>query len=166
MGNLITCVRIGVHGSNLTHGQQYEVVEENTERRQVRIRSNRGRLRWFPRLCFDLIPPLVSWQFDEKIEDEVEQEWAPNVSFLLSDGRRRWSILATPQFLTMMFEPPMPHPGFWASNLIVVRSYAPEVVDQALRHLDEEGELINASELIEPVEEDQTQGSSSVSAGD
>lgn len=155
MAKVVTCVRLCGFIENLTRGQQYEVVEEDRERQQVRVRNDKGRLRWFPQLYFDLIPALVSWQFSAAIEDEIEQPWCPDVSFTLSDGTRRGCTVATPQFLTLVLEPPMPQPAFWASELIIVRSYATEAVDQALRHLDEKGVLIQASTLIEPVEEDE-----------
>ena len=150
---LVTCVRVKGHDRNLTHGQQYEVVEEDEGKDEdkdlVRVRLPDGRLRRFPRLCFDLVPALVAWKFDDEIEDEVHQGWCPEVTFTLTDGTRRWCVLATPQFLIRYLGPPLPQPRFWASNLIVVRSYADEAVEEALRHLDEQGELIVASKLIE-----------------
>ena len=69
-------------------GQQYEVVEENEDKDLVRVRLPDGRLRRFPRLCFDLVPALVAWKFDTEIEDEVHQSWCPEVTFTLSDGTR------------------------------------------------------------------------------
>lgn len=152
---LVTCVRVGVHSYNLTYGQQYDLIEEDEDKLLVRIRLPNGRLRRFPRLCFDLIPALVKWEFASKIEDELNQGWLPEVHFTLSDGTVRWCILTTPQWLAHCLEPPMPHPGFWASNLIVVRNYAREVVEAALRDLDEQGELIAASKLIEPFSEEE-----------
>ena len=146
---LVTCVRVKGHDRNLTHGQQYEVVEEDEDKDLVRIRLPDGRLRRFPRLCFDLVPALVAWRFDDEIEGEVHQGWCPEVTFTLTDGTRRWCILATTQFLIQYLGPPLPQPGFWASNLVVVGGYTTKAVEDALRHLDEQGELIAASKLIE-----------------
>ena len=131
------------------HGHQYEVVEEDENKDLVRVRLPDGRLRRFPRLCFDLVPALITWKFDCGMEDEVHQAWCPEVIFTLTDGTRWWCILATPQFLIQYLGPPLPQPGFWASNLVVVRCYTTEAVEEALRHLDEQGELITASKLIE-----------------
>lgn len=146
---LVTCVRLRGHGHNLAVGQSYEVVEEDEDKDLVRIRLPDGRMRRFPRLCFDLVPALVGWKFDDEIKDEVHQPWCPEVTFTLTDGTRRRCILATPQFLIQYLEPPLAQPGFWASNLVVVRNYTVGVVGEALRALDEQGELIAASKLIE-----------------
>ena len=70
-------------------------------------------------------------------------------------GQGEWCILAMPQFLIQYLEPPLPQPGFWASNLIAVRSYTPKIVEKALRYLDEQGELIAASKLIEVSESEE-----------
>lgn len=159
----VTCVRVRGHDRNLTHGQQYEVIEEDKDKELVRVRLPDGRLRRFPRHCFDFIPALISWKFDDEIEDEIHQAWCPEVTITLTDGASRWCILATPQFLIQHLGSPLPQPGFWASNLVVVRSYTAEAVEEALRHLDERGELIAASKLIEAYDSEETEASMALS---
>lgn len=150
---VVTCVCVNVYGDDLIRGQKYEVVEENLERCQVRVKGGNGRLRWFPSKCFDFdnqpVLTLTEWQFDVEIDGD-NQTWMPEIKVALSDGSQRFCIVTTPQTIAHLLVGPMPY--FWDSHLIVVPSYAPEIVDKALRDLDVQDNLLEASYSIEPGE--------------
>lgn len=143
----ITCVCVGVFAGALTRGSRYEVLEEDPVKRQVKVRGDNQRHRWYPAYCFDLegnpAPTLVSWQFDTSVEDEKNDN--VDVSFTLSDGTCRWSLFITPDNLNRLLSQPYSTPGLWASHLVVVKLLSPTVVEAMLRHLDENGDLIPAS---------------------
>ena len=147
MGRLITCIRAGVYPDALARGRKYELLATSEDGRTVRVRGDNGRTRWYSTTCFDLAsgpaPVLVSWQFDERVENALDD--LIHLSFVLDDGTRRWCTAVTPACLTRLLEQPYAEPGMHLPHTIVVRSLAAEVVEQALRALDQQGELIAAS---------------------
>ena len=154
---VVTCVCVNVYRDDLMRGQKYEVVEENLERCQVRVKGGNGRLRWFPSKCFDFgnqpVLTLTDWQFDIEI-DGNSQAWIPEIKVAFSDGSQRFCLVATPQTIVHLLVGLTPY--FWDSHLIIVPNYAPEIVDKALRDLDAQGNLLEASysiELSEPQDE-------------
>lgn len=155
---MVTCISVGVYQDNLTRGKQYALTEENGERHQVHIKGDQGRLRWFPSFCFDFennpVSHLVSWQFDNDIESDA-QTWMPEALLALSDGSRRFCLLATPQTLAHLVSSPGSY--FSSHHLVVVCSYDFNTVDKALHHLDASGCLAETSLLI--VDEDVLEGS-------
>ena len=150
---IIACTRVGVYEDNLTRGQCYEVMEEEVEKRQVRVKDNKGRLRWFPTSCFDFenqpVLTLAGWQFDDEIEGD-RQTWIAEIRITLNDGSLKFCIVATPQTIAHLLVGSVPY--FWDSHLVVVPSYAPEIVEKALRDLDAQGNLLRASYSIESSE--------------
>ncbi len=157
MGQMITCTRASTYPSALTRGKAYELLAEDADKGKVRIRGDNGRTRWYPASYFDLegrpVPMLTGWKFDDPIDDDDEATSWVEVSFNLSDGTRRWSMLFTPDRLKRGLEQPnIDPPGFHAPHLIVVRSLDPADVDRTLRYLDEQHELLEASLPIGPSE--------------
>lgn len=154
MDREITCTSIGMYRGALTRGRKYAIWAEDPRKRQVKIRGDNGRTRWFPMGCFDLeggeVPVLVKWQFDEEVQDEMS-DWV-DVSFELSDGDRRWCSLVTPHRLIEYFEQPDAGSGLHCANLIVVPVLTIDRVDRVLHDLDDQGELIEASLSLKSVE--------------
>ena len=148
----VTCISIGMYGDALTRGRKYETLAEDEEKRQIHIRGDNGRHRWFPASHFDRegghVPVMVRGQFDEPIEDEVGG-WV-EVSFTLDDGSERWCILATPLSLTDYLKRNSDDPGLWCPHIMVVRKLTVQEVGRMLHHLDQQGELIQASLPLHP----------------
>jgi hypothetical protein len=149
-GDFITCKNIGSYSEALSKGKKYEIIEE--EKEKVRIMGDNGRTRWYSKYCFDLegntVPVLIQWKFDDFVEENDIGEdfnWI-EISFKLSDGTERWSILYTPERLLTSFKRPnLDPPGLHISHLIIVRSYRKDDVDRILKYLDDNDELISAS---------------------
>jgi hypothetical protein len=91
MARMITCASVGVYEAALTRGREYLVLDEAPDRRQIKIRADNCRSRWFPAVHFagtgEATPTLQSWQIDDPVPDPKDA-WG-EVSFTLSDGARR-----------------------------------------------------------------------------
>ncbi|MGE5370594.1 MAG: hypothetical protein ACM3QZ_01260 [Solirubrobacterales bacterium] len=147
-----TCRTAGVYSEALVRGNTYEILDEDQEKGQVKVKGENGRTRWFSAGCFDFeckpVPALVDWTFDDHVsedDDGTDPNWI-EVSFDLSDGSRRWCILYTPErLLSSLGRPDLDPPGLHIPHMIIVRSYRREDVERTLRYLDEEDRLIGAS---------------------
>ena len=148
MAQPITCTSAGIYA--LTRGQQYELLADDEQKEQVKVRADNGRIRWFPAYQFDLsggkVPVLASWRFDDPIIDELNgrdeiNNWV-DVVIDLDDGTKRWCQMATPEYLKQLLGPRPDEPMVYARNLIVVRNLARATVEQVLRYLGQQGELI------------------------
>jgi hypothetical protein len=87
-----TCVGEAGYGEALTYSRKYEILAVDEEKRQVKIKGNNGRVRWFHIGCFDLTGSEVAVLVGIKIRDELEPEpsgWV-EVDLELSDGQKRW----------------------------------------------------------------------------
>ncbi|HST03591.1 MAG TPA: hypothetical protein VLQ48_02525, partial [Chloroflexia bacterium] len=139
--------------SALTKGKQYELLAERDD--NVSVRGDNELIRWYPSLCFDLegnpAPRLSRWKFDDP-PDKLP-EMLIDVQMQFDDGAYRWSIIATPTSLKNLLEERDMEPGFWASHMIVVRSLNPADISLTLSDLDRQGDLLDASRLLEYEEE-------------
>ncbi|MEM8535269.1 MAG: hypothetical protein AAGF95_30810 [Chloroflexota bacterium] len=151
MSQTITCLSISVYREHLTRGKQYLLLDMDDHKRQVKIRADNQRVRWFPRGLFEIkggvAPTLVTWQFDDAVEDSTHD--AVEVSFVLSDGQRRWCWFMTPSYLQELLDKPQAEPGIWLANIVVVRDLSSDCVDTMLKQLDQQGELEFASMALQ-----------------
>ena len=153
-----TCVAIGPYDDALTYGARYPVLAANDEgdRPKLKIRNDLGRVRWYPRSCFDLTgasaPQLATVRFldapDETSENVIE------VEFLVSTGEWRWCLFTCPEALphygdvipgTTTRLHAMPH-------LIVLTELTAERIRQALQFLLEQGRLLEHTRSFMPSE--------------
>ena len=148
----ITCKRVGCYEDALTRGKKYKVVDENVSNENVKIIGDNGRTRWYSSNMFDLdgniVPVLVDWRYDDQVDqDDNGEDWNwIEISFTLSDGANRWSILYTPErLLSNLKRDNIDPPGLHIPHLIIVRSYRKEDISRVLKYLDDEDELIEAS---------------------
>lgn len=155
----IICKDICNYEGMITRGKGYKALEMDDNQKIVRIWTDNGRKRWFPYYCFELdgkdVPVLMDWKFDDEVtEDTNESNWI-EISFTLSDGTTRWSILYTPERLTnALMEANIDPPGIHIQHMIVVRSYEKKDISRVLKYLDDHDELISASRLLSPMAED------------
>ncbi|MGU3501520.1 hypothetical protein [Mycobacterium sp. C31M] len=54
-GSIVTCVSVGAYEGGLSRGSGYTILGHDVVKRQVRVRGDGGRTRWFPIYCFDVI---------------------------------------------------------------------------------------------------------------
>jgi hypothetical protein len=65
------CARVSVYQDALTRGNRYHVLAHDNAKRQVRVKGDNGRTRWFPVDCFDqsssAVPTLSGYLIDDPI---------------------------------------------------------------------------------------------------
>jgi len=165
---IATCQCVSVFGNALTRGKQYSVLAVDEEKRQVRVRGDNGRIRWFPAYCFTLdatkVPILVDYWLDPV---DTPHDFPIDVTVQLSDGQERWCVFATPTALVrcgdciegtdLVFR-------YHNRHLIVASRLSHDLIGRMLRHIDSQGRLAectlpcgDADEGAEvPVDEDPT----------
>ena len=144
----ITCRSIGTYGKSVTKGDSYEVLNEKDD--LYRINGDNGKRIWINKLYFVegvvKIPILTSWKFD----DDIIMYDFIDVTFTLSDGSKRWSIITTPEKLANHFKKEnLDPPGLNIHHLIILRSLNIEDVDRTFKNLDQQDELMEASNALE-----------------
>lgn len=88
-------------------------------------------------------PRLHSWEFEPGPFDPVAGN--VDVHLTLDDGQRRWCLFATPANLSGLLTQPAAEPAFQSAHLVVVARLSPEAVESALRYLEAEDRLLEAS---------------------
>jgi hypothetical protein len=144
----VVCTSESVYAGALTRGGTYEVAEVDDGARQLRVRDDRGRLRWYPTYCFategEVVALLASYVVDDPIEDPTA-DWV-EVTVTLTDGGRRWCAFTTPAHVAQRGEQ-LEADGrsfrafFAVPHAIVVTRLSTGVIEATLRQLDREGLL-------------------------
>lgn len=151
-----TCVAIGPYADALTYGARYNVLAATDKggRPQLKIRDDRGRVRWYPRGCFDLTGAPAPQIATVRLSDTLEQaaHSGIEVEILLSTGEWRWCVFTSPEAL--------PHfgdliPGtatrlHATPHLIVLTELTAERIHQALQFLLEQGRLLDHTRAFSP----------------
>lgn len=151
-----TCVAIGPYDDALTYGARYPVLAANDEgdRPELKIRNDLGRVRWYPRSCFDLTGAPAPQIATVRIVDALDEaSRSPvEVEILLSPGEWRWCVFSCPEALphfgdlipgTATRLHAMPH-------LIVLSELTEERIHQALQFLLEQGRLLDHTRAFSP----------------
>lgn len=151
MSKIVTCISIGAYEKALTRGVYYEALDEDVIKKQVKIRGDNGRIRWYPAILFNLqgeaAPVILDWKFNPVVEYDVD-DWV-EVDIYLTDGTRRWCSFVTPTHLQERLSLPNSQPGFWLRYTFVISSITPDRIDAMLKFIDQQGELIEASHPYE-----------------
>ncbi len=150
---VITCRNATSYTEMLTRGKKYMVLDIDHNKSCVKIVGDNGKTRLFPLGSFDLdgndVPMLVSWSFDDNIE-EVKREdfltWV-EVTIEMSNGTKRWCKLLTAELISKILSLPSNF-GIYYPNMIIVKSFNYNDVDSMLKEMDENDELIGASQII------------------
>jgi hypothetical protein len=152
-----TCVGEAGYGAALTYSRKYEILALDEEKRQVKIKSDNGRVRWFPMGWFDLTGAEVAVLVSITIWDNLEPEangWV-EVELALSDGQKRWCWFVTPNLLLKAgdsVEGTNIQALYGVPHLIVVNEVTAEIISQVLHHIEKRGELLKCTELFSSVE--------------
>ncbi len=152
-----TCISEAGYGVALTYSRKYEILVRDEDKRQVKVKGDNGRARWFPMGCFDLtgseIPVLTTITIRDDLEPEPSS-WV-EVDLELSDGQKRWCWFATPKLLLKAgdrIEGTSIRALYGVPHLIVVNEVTAEIISQVLHHIEKQGELLKCTELFSPVE--------------
>lgn len=142
----LRCKQISVYQGALTRGKQYLEIARDEGAQQVRIEDDRGRKRWYPMYCFDNgiepLPMLVDYQLEDQT-DTIENSFI-EVTVTLSNGERRWCIVATPAALVGCGDwIPETQIRFHYRNrhMLVLEKLSEDLIGRVLRHIDTQGEL-------------------------
>lgn len=146
----VTCTDGASYPDALTLGLRYQLLDQDEEKGLLRVLGDNGKTRWFPEALFDLeggdAVTLSSWQFDSEDFDP----WNGNVevNLVLGDGRRRWSLVATPSCLTEWLSKEGGEPVMQGNHILYVSDLREETVNAALRYLEREGRLEESSQSL------------------
>jgi hypothetical protein len=152
-----------VYGDALTRGKQYAVIAIDDEKRQVRIKGDNGRTRWFPAYCFyqrdRQVPTLITFHIDDPIMPD--EDLPIEVTVELSNGDRRWCIFTTPSALASC--------GNWIEgthvpfhygnrHIIIARELSEDFIRRMLHQIDSQGELVECTLTLEPIDDEMEAG--------
>ena len=107
----LRCARVADYANALCRGNTYEGMDGNG--RNVKIRTEEGRMRWFPRTCFVPAGTALWCLADFRIGADVEANPCVQTDVtvvLKQDGSEpvhteaRWCYFVTPQYLRQRFE--------------------------------------------------------------
>ena len=152
----LVCVSESVYRDALTRGKLYTVFAFDEQNRQVRIKGDNGRIRWFPAYCFDQshrsVLTLATFHLDYPIRSD--EDLPIEVTAQLSNGERRWCIFATPSVLARC--------GNWVEgtevpfhygnrNIIMAKELSKDLIERMLHYIDSQGELVECTLPLETV---------------
>ncbi|GEM48560.1 hypothetical protein DC3_41950 [Deinococcus cellulosilyticus NBRC 106333 = KACC 11606] len=170
-GKWVTCHQIGIYDFALTKGKKYQVLKVKEDLREIRLRGDNQRHRWYPTWYFDLsggdVPILKKITVDDPIDDPFCDY--VEVTLTLSDGNRRWCVCATPSYFQRYIEDgiqakevgegenrrvalqllgaPKFAPGgktflhFNIPHLVMFSELSEATIWTAMKHMDDQGEL-------------------------
>lgn len=150
---IVVCNDIGPYLEALTRGNEYEVIAEDEEKEQFKIKGDNNRSRWFKKYYFVSsgisVPVIVSWKFDDSVEDSSANSLEHiEISILFNDGQTRWCSICTKSGLMDYLERNMDGNVYLIENQIIVRSFSYESVNDALNDLDQHNQLIISTKSL------------------
>ncbi|NQF14930.1 hypothetical protein HPY31_13520 [Brevibacillus sp. HB1.3] len=147
---IVICKDVGLYFDALTRGKHYEVLAEDEVKEQIRVVGDNNRARWFRKYYFvpdgSSVPVLVNWAFDDTIQDSSEESLEHiEITVTLSEGEKRWCSLCTKAGLLDYIERCMDDNVFLIENQVIVKNFSKEVVNDALKRLDQQNLLISST---------------------
>jgi len=148
--DIATCISESVYSDALTRGKKYTVLAVSDDGRQIKIKSNNGRQRWFPSISFDLTGNEVPFITDIVIDDDLNDPSTASVEVTvkLSNGEDRWCFFATPDMLARSSQIQLDEGVinmYGVRHLIVVSTVTGGMITQSLEAIDRQGELMNCT---------------------
>lgn len=148
--NVATCACVGVYAHALTYGSAYPILAHDVDKRQVKVRGDNAKARWYPDHCFDLsgqrVVKLVHMTIDGPVDDGCN---TVDVVLEFSDGQRRWCYFVTPECLSHLGGAAQVGDerllSYRSPHMIVVSAINGEIIDQSLTYIESQGELLAAS---------------------
>ena len=156
----VRCARVADYANALCRGNTYEVLDANE--RNVKIRTEEGRVRWFPRTCFVPMGTPLWCLVDFRIGADVEAEPCvqTEVTVVLQQdesepvhSETRWCYFVTPQYLRQRFEEQAASneailPVQLGLNGMVLPVLSHSSIAQALRYLEMQDQLYICTEPL------------------
>ena len=156
----VRCARVADYAAALCRGNTYEVLDGNE--RNVKIRTEEGRVRWFPRTCFVPAGTPLWYLVDFRIGADVEAEPCvqTEVTMVLQQdesepvhSETRWCYFVTPQYLRQRFEEQAASneailPVQLGLNGMVLPVLSHSSIAQALRYLEMQDQLSVCTEPL------------------
>jgi hypothetical protein len=152
--NIATCINVGVFEQALTYGDQYAILARDTEKRQVKVRGDNGRTRWYPDYCFDVSGQPVVRVVRTAIADPIDDPVTCTVDVVLefSDGQRRLCDFTTPEALSQRGGVAQ-FGGVrllsYSPHMIVVSAITPEMIAQSVAYIESHGDIFNCSKPLD-----------------
>ena len=148
-----TCITESSYSEALTYGNRYEILGDDKEKRQLKVRGENGKIRWYPYDCFDLtggeVPKLTRMVICDSLKESGD--WV-EVEIELSDGQRRWCYFLTPELLAQQNGVTIGDAGsllsYHAPHMIVVSTLSQEMIEQALRYIQSQGVLLDCTKPL------------------
>jgi hypothetical protein len=148
--NVATCNNVGVFEDALTYGDQYAILARDTDKKQVKVRGDNGRTRWYPNYCFDMsgqpVVRVVRSTIDDRIDGPVT--WTVDVVLEFSDGQRRLCHFTTPETLSRGSGDAQfggERLLSYVPHMIVVSAITREVIEQSLAFIESHGRILDCS---------------------
>ena len=156
----VRCARVADYANALCRGSTYEVLDGNE--RNVKIRTEEGRVRWFPRTCFVPMGTPLWYLVDFRIGADVETEPCAQteVTVVLQrdesepvHSEARWCYFVTPEYLRQRFEEQAASneailPVQLGLNGMVLPVLSHSSIAQALRYLEMQDQLSVCTEPL------------------
>lgn len=156
-----TCITESVYHDALTYGRKYVIldIKDDPHRPNIKVQGDNERVCWFPASCFDLTGADVPRLEAITICDELAtaSSAAIEVEISLSDGQRRWCYFVTPEALRQFgdwIDGTTLHIHYGAPHLIIVDQLDETIINQALRHIEAQGELLTCTHAMEVLRDD------------
>ena len=156
----VRCARVADDAAALSRGNTYEVLDGNE--RNLKIRTEEGRVRWFPRTCFVPVDTPLWYLVDFRIGADVDAEPCAEteVTVVLQQGESepvhsvtRWCYFVTPEYLRQRFErqaslnePILPMQLGLNGMVLPVLNHSN--IAQALRYLERQDQLSVCTEPL------------------
>ena len=158
----VVCISESIYHDALTRGKQYEVLEVDSEKHQIRIRGDNEQCRWFPMNCFDFGNRPVSIMTGLTIDDPIKpgDESLVEVTVSFSTGERRWCLFGTPAALSnggSFIEDTRIRFHYANRHLIIADVLTEALIERILHYIDSQNELIECSLPLDLDAEDRSE---------
>lgn len=139
-GISLFCVNESVYSQHITKGKKYDVLELKEE--QVRMKTDQGKLAWFPASCFgtEKLPEIISIHIDDEIADPKNDCVEVTVEF--SNGEKRWTTVATTRHLDKLLES---NPYLVFSKFIILKELNETNIRETIVSLDKQNKFTPVS---------------------
>lgn len=125
----------------MTRCQTYTVLENDSEKQQVKIRGDNGRVRWYPYYCFAVdgepVFTVQSFTIDDEIDDPLCD--AVDITLTLTDGsqeRRCWCYFLTPAYVSNHFAIAPSEPFISGRHGILIPELTVEQIEITVAYLE------------------------------
>lgn len=144
----VVCLGAGVYHHALTRGKHYSVLAHDEQKRQIRIKGDNGKTRWFPTYSFGdtsvAVPTLSAYEIDDEFTAGAGQ--VVEVTVQLTDGQT--CRFATPAALANFgneIQGIQTRFHYCNRDLIVADELSEDLIGRMLRHIDNQGDLIECT---------------------